>query len=58
MPMVVAPSAWDDWLDPGFGGDPHDLLQIPAQILTAHPVSRAVGNVANNHPGLVAPIGE
>ena len=58
MPMVVAPSAWDDWLDPGFGGDPHDLLQIPAQILTAHPVSRAVGNVANNHPGLMAPIGE
>lgn len=58
MPMVVAPAAWDSWLDSGFDGDPHDLLQIPAQILTAHPVSGAVGNVANNFPGLVLPVGE
>lgn len=58
MPMVVAPAAWDDWLDPGFGGDPHDLLQIPGQDLTAHPISPAVGNVANNNPGLVLPLGE
>ena len=58
MPMVVAPSAWDHWLDPGFDGDPHDLLQIPAHDLIAHPVSRAVGNVANNNPGLVLPAGE
>lgn len=58
MPMVVTPAAWDDWLDPGFAGDPHDLLHLPAPELTAHPVSRAVGSVANNDPGLVLPLGE
>ncbi len=58
MPMVVAPSAWDDWLAPGFDGDPHQLLQVPAQQLTAHPVSPAVGSVANNFPDLVLPVGE
>lgn len=58
MPMVVAPSAWDAWLDPGFGGDPHELLHVPALELAVHPVSRAVGNVANNGPQLVEPIGE
>ncbi len=58
MPMTVAPAAWDDWLDPGFGGDPHDLLHVPGAELTAHPVSAAVGNVANNGPELVLPDGE
>lgn len=58
MPMVVAPAAWDDWLAPGFGGDPHELLQIPALDLSAHRVSRAVGSVANNGPELVLPAGE
>ncbi len=58
MPMVVAPSVWDDWLDPGFAGDPHELLHVPALELTAHPVSTAVGNVANNGPELVEPLGE
>ncbi|MCA0252221.1 MAG: SOS response-associated peptidase [Actinobacteria bacterium] len=58
MPMVVAPPSWDDWLDPGFTGDPHALLHDPALELSVHPVSRAVGNVANNSPDLVVPVGE
>lgn len=58
MPVTVAPSAWGDWLDPGFGGDPQELLHVPSLELTAHPVSRAVGNVANNGPELVLPVGE
>ena len=58
MPMVVAPTAWDDWLNPGFAGDPHDLLQAPSHYLTAHRVAVAVGQVATNHPGLVEPLRE
>ena len=56
MPMVVAKEAWGDWLDPGFTGDPLDLLRVPGPDLEAYAVSRAVGQVANNSPELVLPM--
>ncbi len=54
MPMTVTDP--DAWLDPAFG-DPKSLL-VPAMSgeLEAYPVSKAVGNVKNNGPGLIQPI--
>jgi putative SOS response-associated peptidase YedK len=56
MPVILPPDAWSTWLD----RDQHDLdllgkLLVPAppQILTLHPVSTDVGNVANDSPHLV-----
>ncbi len=59
MPMVIAPQAWADWLDPGTS-DP-DRLQatmLPAMAggLTSHPVSMAVNFVRNNGPELIRPL--
>ncbi|MFW6775632.1 SOS response-associated peptidase [Nocardioides sp. CPCC 205120] len=62
MPMMVAPGAWDDWLDPTATAGPDlldllDLLEpaLPGR-LTAYPVSAAVSNVRNDGPELVAPL--
>ena len=53
--MVIEPSAWQDWLDPG-NTDVADVsrLLVPAASggLTSHPVSTAVNNVRNNGPEL------
>ena len=50
MPVVLPPTAWDDWLDPD-NADLESLsgLLVPAppQILTLRPVSTDVGNVRN-----------
>ena len=56
MPMVVEPDAWDAWLDPGFGSDPHGLLPVPAADLDFHPVSTEVNKVGNDGPQLVEPV--
>jgi putative SOS response-associated peptidase YedK len=45
MPVVVEPAHHAAWLDPG-----------RTDRLAAYPVSRAVGNVANNGPQLTAPV--
>lgn len=59
MPMVIARDAWADWLDPELT-DPaaaQQLLHVTdAELLTAYPVSKAVGNIRNNSPDLVEPI--
>ncbi len=59
MPMVIAPQAWADWLDPGTS----DLGQLQATMLpamagglTSHPVSMAVNFVRNNGPELIEPL--
>ncbi|MBE1534444.1 SOS response-associated peptidase [Actinomadura algeriensis] len=58
MPMVVEPDRWDAWLDPALT-DPDRVrsLLVPAMAGTmdAYPVSKAVNNVRNNGPELVAP---
>jgi putative SOS response-associated peptidase YedK len=59
MPLMLQPSAYDAWLDPGTH-DRDTLLGLltpaaPGQ-LEAFPVAAAVGNVANNGPELVEPL--
>ena len=55
-PLLVPREAWARWLDPEVA-DPGDLL-VPGVggLLDAWPVSKAVGNVRNNAPDLVAPV--
>ncbi len=59
MPVVLPPSAWDDWLDP----DNDDietlgklLVPAPPALITMHPVGVAVGNVRNRGAELMAEI--
>jgi putative SOS response-associated peptidase YedK len=59
MPAVLAPSAWNDWLDP----DNRDMESIgallvpaPKGLLTVEPVSIAVNNVRNNGAELIEPV--
>ena len=60
MPVVLAEPDWAEWLDPD-GDDVLALsrLLVPAgdDVLTRRAVGRAVGNVANDGPELVAPVG-
>lgn len=50
MPVILAPRAWDEWLDPA-NADLETLgkLLVPASddVLVMHPVATAVGNVRN-----------
>jgi putative SOS response-associated peptidase YedK len=61
MPMVIGPGRWEEWLDPA-AGDPDSLLNamMPAASsgLEVRPVSTAVNSVANDGPGLIAPVAE
>lgn len=50
MPLILPPSAWDEWLDQG----QNDLDQLgrflvpaPKELITFHPVSTEVNNVRN-----------
>ena len=56
-PLLVPRPHWSRWLDAGTA-EPGDLL-APATsgVLEAWPVSTAVGNVRNNGPELVEPVG-
>lgn len=63
MPLVLAPDAWDTWLDPDrVAADDAvaALLVPPAQELVARlevrPVSSLVNSVRNNGPELLAPM--
>jgi putative SOS response-associated peptidase YedK len=59
MPVVLPPSAWDDWLDPG-NEDIETLGRLlvpaPASLITMHPVGTDVGNVRNRGPQLMEAI--
>jgi putative SOS response-associated peptidase YedK len=58
MPVILAPRNYERWLAPAASGQlPIDLLRpFPAQQMYAWKVSRAVGNVKNDQPELLAPI--
>ena len=56
MPLILPPSAWDEWLSP----DEHDtdvlgrfLVPAPNELITFHPVSTEVNNVRNNGEHLI-----
>ncbi len=59
MPVVLDPSVWTEWLDPG-RRDTHTLQRLltplPDGELLFHPVSRRVNTADNNGPELVEPI--
>ena len=58
MPLVLSPDRWSRWLDPRLE-DPEAVRALLAPSapgrFAAHPVSRRVGNVANDDPGLRDP---
>ncbi|MEQ1736594.1 MAG: SOS response-associated peptidase [Rhodoglobus sp.] len=63
MPVFLAPELIDDWLDPR-ENDPTALLDAIsvggveiAERTRSHEVGRAVGNVRNNSPELIEPVG-
>ena len=59
MPVLLAPTAWERWLDPDFAGtDELQQLLVPAPdgLLTVHAVSTEVNNVRNNGPELIEPL--
>jgi putative SOS response-associated peptidase YedK len=56
MPVILHPSEFGDWLDPS-NEDPDYLKEFlrpyPDDGIEEHIVSKAVGNVRNNEPGLI-----
>jgi putative SOS response-associated peptidase YedK len=60
MPMILAPETLDVWLDRTT--DPARLSELlipcPEERLGMHPVSRAVGNVCNEGPELIAAVAD
>lgn len=56
MPLVLRSDTFHDWLH----GSPDDAMAIalsaPDAAVEAHPVDRAVGNVRNDRPELIAPV--
>lgn len=59
MPVMLPPSAWDQWLDPE--NDDVDtlgklLVPAPAELVTFHPVSTAVNNVRQKGHELIEPV--
>ena len=57
MPMVVAPDAYDDWLDPRATDSTMATALLSAPVsLKPRKVSRAVGSVRNDGPDLIEPV--
>ena len=60
MPVILAESAYPQWLDPG-EGDPGRLSALlasyPAEEMAAFPVSPLVNNPRNESPELIQPAG-
>ncbi len=56
MPVVIDPSAYAAWLDPGTALGPDFTGRMSVEHLVAHPVSTEVNSVRNNSPELVEPI--
>ena len=59
MPVVLASSAWDEWLDRA-PLSPHRLAELlapaPEGLLAVHPVTTAVNDVRRDGPELVEPV--
>ena len=63
MPVFLSPVLLDEWLDPHTEGEEDLLAEIAhggeemAERVAFHVVDRAVGNVRNNSPALIEPVG-
>ncbi|WP_029068653.1 SOS response-associated peptidase [Jonesia quinghaiensis] len=56
-PVIVLSTSWDQWLHPDASRTViTDVLGSAPPLLTAHQVSREVGNVRNNGPHLITPL--
>ena len=59
MPVILPPTAWDQWLDPDLT-DPQEVMSIltsrGAPALELVKVGRNVNSVRNNGPELLAPV--
>ncbi len=57
MPVMVPPSAWDNWLDPDADTEHMKSLLVPApdSLLTMHAITTMVNSVRNKGSELVAP---
>jgi putative SOS response-associated peptidase YedK len=60
MPLIVKPADYERWLAPAEPDRlPVDLLRaFPDELMTAWKIGPAVGNVKNDDPGLIAPVGD
>ena len=59
MPVVLPPSAWDEWLDPANDDvDALEALLVPAaeDLLELYPVGTDVNSVQNDGPQLIEPL--
>ncbi len=56
MPVLIEPSGYSRWLDPGVAVDSAFDATLPLDLLTAYPVSTAVNAVRNNSPELLDPL--
>ncbi|MGH9209150.1 MAG: SOS response-associated peptidase [Acidimicrobiales bacterium] len=59
MPVILPPSAWDEWLDPA--NDDLDtlgklLVPAPVGVITTHPVSTEVNSVRNKGAELITEV--
>ena len=60
MPVIVAPDAFDFWLDPNVDGETAAAVIAPAPdaLFEAYEVSSAVNRTANDTPALLEPLRE
>ncbi len=60
MPVILAPEAYDLWLDPATPGAQAQALLRPApsEWFTAYRVSPKINSPANDDPTLIAPLDE
>jgi putative SOS response-associated peptidase YedK len=61
MPVVLAPSAWEAWLDPAnedLDGLARLLVPAPDHLVAYHAVSTDVSNVRNQGEHLIEPVAE
>lgn len=59
MPVILAPTAYDQWLDPTFqqADSLKDLLRpYPSDELQAYPVSTLVNNPRHDAPDCLEPV--
>ncbi|MGY4516447.1 putative SOS response-associated peptidase YedK [Lysobacter sp. HA18] len=56
MPLILPPTVFEAWLHGSAEQAMEIALGVPSAPLVAHKVDRAVGNVRNNEPRLIAPL--